>query len=84
MSFKYLGDQNTDYKRRKICNPRMIQWGSEYQTCQVFKCSKVVQSTNGPLLECHFNTGLYFVWFSDHHMNNGPVFKWWSEYCTTI
>ena len=60
-----------------------IQWGSEYQTSLVFKWSKVVHLPNGLLSQCHLNTGLNLVRYSDHHLNTRPVFKWWSEYQTS-
>ena len=63
---------------------RYLQLGSEYRTSLVFKWSKVVRSLNSPLFECHLNTGLNFVRYSDHHLNTGPVIKWWFEYQTTI
>ena len=69
---------------KKPMSSIQIQWGSEYRTSLVFEWSKYVPSLNGPLFECHLNTGLNLVWYSDHHLNTGPVFKWWSEYQTTI
>ena len=39
----------------------------------VFKWSKVVRSLNGPLFECHLNTGLNFVRYSDYHLNTEQV-----------
>ena len=62
----------------------LIQWGSEYRTSLVFEWLKVVLSSNGLLYECHLNTELNLVQYSDHHLNTGLVFKWWYEYRTTI
>ena len=50
-----------------------IQWGSEYRTSLVFECSKVVRLPNGLLFECHLNTGLNFVWYSEHHLNTAHL-----------
>ena len=54
-------------------NKMNVQWGSEYQTSLVFEWLKVVRSPNGLLFECHLNTGLNFVRYSDHHLNTGQV-----------
>ena len=57
--------------------------GSEYRTSLVFDWSKVVQSPNGPLFECHLNTGLNLVRYSDHHLNTElPFYYRTSEYQT--
>ena len=56
---------------------KLIQWGSEYRTSLVFEWSKVVRSPNCLFFECHLNTGLNLVWYSDHHLYTGPVLKWW-------
>ena len=50
-----------------------LQWGSEYQTCLVFKWLIVVRLPNGPVFECHLNTRLNLVWYSDHHLNTGHL-----------
>ena len=39
---------------------------------------------NGPVFECHLNTGLSLVQYSEQHFNTGPVLKWWSEHRNTI
>ena len=57
---------------------KKVQWGSEYLTSLVIKWLKVVRWPNGQLFECHLNTGLNLVWYSDRRLNTGPVFKWWS------
>ena len=41
------------------------------ESCPITKWSVV--------FECHLNTGLNLIWYSDHHFNTGPIFKWWSE-----
>ena len=64
--------------------PCTIQWRSEYWTSLVFEWSKVVRLPNGPLCECHLNTGINFVRYSDCHLKTRPVFRWWSEYQNTI
>ena len=46
-----------------------IQWGSSYRTCPVFKWSKVVRASNGPLTE----------WWSEYRTSS-PLTEWWSEY----
>ena len=56
-----------------VFGSRRIQWGSEYRTSLVFKWSKVVRLPNGLLSECHLNTGLNLVWYSDHHFNTGHL-----------
>ena len=78
--FGCRGMRNYANECAEIC----IQWGSEYRTSLVFEWSIVVWLLNGPLFECHLNTGLNLVQYSDHHLNTWPVFKWWSEYRTTI
>ena len=39
-----------------------------YQTSLGFKWLKVVQSPNGGVFECHLNTRLNLVQYSDHHL----------------
>ena len=56
-----------------------IQWLSEYQTSLEFEWWKVVPLPNGPLLECHLNTGLNLVQYSDHHLNTGQVIVCYSD-----
>ena len=58
---------------RYVVDKVKLQWGSEYRTSLVFEWLKVVRSPNGPLFECHLNTRLSFVRYSDHHLNTGPV-----------
>ena len=50
-----------------------LQWESDYQKSLVFKWLKVVCWPNGLVFECHLNTGLNLVQYSDHHLNAGKV-----------
>ena len=61
-----------------------VQWGSEYRTSLVFNWSKVVRSPNGLLFECHLNTGLNFVRYSNGGLNTELPFEYrTSEYQTS-
>ena len=68
----------------RVMGTCLVQWGSEYQSSPVTKWSKVVRSPNGPVLECHLNTGVNLVLYADHHFNTGPKFNWWFENQATI
>ena len=61
-----------------------IQWGSEYRASLVFKWLKVVRSLNGLLCECHLNTRLNLVRYSNAGLNTEIPFEYrTSEYQTS-
>ena len=56
-----------------VCYSNVDLNGRHFRTSLVFKWPKVVRSMKGLLYECHLNTQLNLVWYSDHHLITRPV-----------